>query len=34
MQDIDIGDGDPNDSDDGAIDDLIKGRKYASWRSL
>ncbi|CAK9084479.1 unnamed protein product [Durusdinium trenchii] len=32
--DISISEADPSDSDDGAIDDLIKGRDHAHWRRL
>lgn len=32
LKEIVVSDGDPDDSDDGAIDDLVKGRKHAKWR--
>ena len=34
LEEITIGDDDPDFFDDGAIDDLIKGRKFAAWRRL
>ena len=31
---IAVEESDPNDSDDGAVDDLVKGRSRAKWREL
>lgn len=33
-KDITLAPGDPDESDDGCIDDLIKGRRFAKWRDL
>lgn len=34
LKDIDLSPSDPDESDDGCLDDLIKGRKHAKWRGL
>ena len=32
VQELQVDQCDPNDSDDGALDDLLVGRKHAAWR--
>ena len=34
LKDIDLSPSDPDESDDGCLDDLIKGRQHAKWRRL